>query len=54
MSQTFTAATCCQRAHRHIYVRTRHNSTACTGFVAIFAHALIHGSAGRLMIPVHD
>lgn len=55
MSQTFTAATCCQRAHRHIAAaRTRRDSAACTGFVAIFAHALIHCSADRLLIPVHD
>lgn len=54
MSQTFTAATCCQRAHRHIDLRTRQNSTACTGFVAIFAHAQTCCRSDRLMIPVHD
>lgn len=54
MSQTFTAATCCQPAHLHIDASARQHSTACTGFVAIFAHALIHCSADRLMIPVHD
>ena len=54
MSQTFTAATCCQRAHRYIAASSRQYGAACTGFVAIFAHALIHCSADRLLIPVHD
>ena len=54
MSQTFTAANCRQRAHHYVAASPHQDGTACTGFVAIFAHALIHCSADRLLIPVHD
>ncbi|WP_178094804.1 hypothetical protein [Pseudomonas sp. 8O] len=54
MSQTFTAATCCQRAHRYIAASPRQYGAACTGFVAILAHAQACCSADRLLIPVHD
>ncbi|WP_417701144.1 hypothetical protein [Pseudomonas sp.] len=54
MSPTFTAVTCCQRAHRRTVASARQDSATHAGFVAIFAHAQACCSADRLLIPVHD
>jgi len=54
MSQTFTAALPRHRAAHCTDVSSRPNSATRAGFVAVFAQALIHCSADRLMILVHD